>query len=98
MIQALPGTSTSRRLKALILSWELFRDFLTAGTHPARSYEVVDEAIPARAALLNVRYAWPNCIELLLHSDDWDEVEEGAPIPYIKPIMLIRDAAKPTPL
>lgn len=91
MIQPIPGTSTSRRIKSLIISWELFRGLLTEGVHPAKSYAVIDGAIPDKAALLNVRHAWPNCIELLLQSDEFEEVPEGAAIPHIKPVMQLRE-------
>ena len=78
-VQPLP----SRRLKRLIVSWDLARDFIVAGQHDLR-YRVID-GVPNDAELVNVRRAWPNCIELLLASASFDELKEGEEIPPITP-------------
>lgn len=82
-IEPLQHTTSSRRLRRLIVSWDLARDFIVAGQHDRR-YLVID-GVPQDAALVNVRYAWPNCIELLLASASFDELKEGEEIPIINP-------------
>ena len=66
------------RLRTVIISWELLRDLFTAGPHPPHSYDVIRDAIPADAELVNVRHAWPNRIEIVLHSPQFADVPLGS--------------------
>lgn len=84
--QPAPHTTSSRRLKTVIVSWELFRSLLTEGDHPASAYRVVRDAIPDDAVLVNVRYAWPHCLELLIQSQSFPEVKEGEIFPQLNPV------------
>lgn len=76
-----PYTTTSTKLRRVVISFELLRDLFTTGAHPPRSYSVIKDAIPADAMLVNVQHAWPNCMELLLWSESFEEVKPGDPIP-----------------
>lgn len=84
-MQALTLTTSSRRLKRLIVTWELARNFIVTGQHERR-YNVFD-GVPPDAELVNVRHAWPHCIELLLVSDAFEEVKEGEEIPLLHPFV-----------
>jgi hypothetical protein len=84
-----PGTTTSRRLKTLTIAFALVRPFLSAGDH-SYIYTVIKDAVPDDAVLVNIRHAWPNCIELLIYSESFDEVDEGAVIPTLTPVCLTR--------
>jgi len=86
-IQPAPHTTDSRRLKILTVSWELFRGLFTDGEHVA--YRVVQDAIPAGAVLVNARYAWPHCVELLIHSSSFPETKEGDAYPRITPVCAL---------
>jgi hypothetical protein len=82
-------TTSSRRLKTLIVSWEFFRDLFIEGEHPANSYRVLRNAIPSDAVLVNARYVWPNSLELLIHSESYPEVKEGEDYPN-DPVAIAR--------
>jgi len=81
-ISPAPHTTSSRRLKRLPVSFDLVRDFLVAGEH-AHLYCISEKAVPPDAVLVNVQHAWPNCVELLLHSPSFDEVKDGEIIPEL---------------
>lgn len=86
MIAPAPHTTTSRKLKRVILSWELLRDLFTEGLHPANAYRVVRDALPNDAMLVNVRLAWPHCLEALIYSERFAAVNEGDEYPLLNPV------------
>lgn len=79
--------TTSRRLRRVIVSFELVRPFLAAGAH-SHLYNVARDPVPEDAVLINVRSAWPNCIELLLYSETFEEVGEGELPPLLEPTVV----------
>lgn len=74
------------KAKRLIISAELFFTMLQEGFHPG-GYSVIENAVPRDAKLINVRHAWPNEIELLISSEGFPEVEEGAEIEAFCPLL-----------
>lgn len=91
-ISPVPGTTSSRRLKRLLVSFELLREFLVAGDH-AHRYSILENAVPGDAILLNVQHAWPNCVELVLYSPSFDEVTDGDIIPMLPILITTPDRA-----
>lgn len=79
-------TTSSRRLRSLIVSFDLVRDALLTGEHKLH-YQVTKDPLPSDAVLVNVRYAWPNCIELVIWSSTFDELAEDAIAPPLQPEM-----------
>lgn len=45
-------------------------------------HEIV-RGIPADAKLINVQHGWPNEIDILLESREFEAVDEGEPIPFL---------------
>jgi hypothetical protein len=74
-----------RRYRILRITSELFVGLFTKGQHPA--YLVTQEAIPDDACIRNVRLGWPDYVELVLESEEFDEVIEGQPIPVLTPVI-----------
>lgn len=78
------------KVKRLQISADLLFEMFSAGFHEG-GYTVIDDAIPADAKLVNVRYfpphGWPNSIELLIESDSFAEVGEGQEPPTFSPTM-----------
>lgn len=81
------GETTSARpaarLRILRISAELFLELFKQGTHPG--YNVAINAIPDNTRIVNVRFGWPECIEMLLESEEFDPVNDGEVIPYLSP-------------
>jgi len=82
-----PSTPAIRtgRIRVLRVSAAFFIDMFKPGEHSA--YNVVSNGIPYDTRLLNVRFAWPEQLELLIASDQFDEVKEGDVIPYLTPVI-----------
>lgn len=74
------------RVKRLLISSELFCHLFTLGTH--HGYRVIEQAIPADAHVRNVRLGWPAQLEILVESQDFDDVREGEEIPTLVPRLL----------
>lgn len=72
-----------RRLKTLRISPELFFELFRDGL---RAYRVIRDAVPLDAQLVNVRHGWPNYIEVLISSSEFDEVTEGEIVPLLEPV------------
>src|SRR5262245_17709505 len=72
------------RVRIMRVSQVLFLELFKQGDHPA--YRVIDNAIPDGARVVNCRFGWPECIEILIESEYFDEVPEGGVIPYISPL------------
>jgi hypothetical protein len=68
------GTTSSDRLRRVVISFEILHDLFSAGMHPPNRYAVTKDPIPADAKLVNVQHAWPNCVELLLWSESFEPV------------------------
>lgn len=66
------------------MSFELLRDSLLAGEHELH-YQVTNDPLPSGAVLVNVRYAWPNCVELVIWSSTFDELADGVIVPSLLP-------------
>jgi hypothetical protein len=78
-----PFTTTSDRLRRVVISFEILHDLFSAGLHPPNRYAVTKDPIPADAKLVNVQHAWPNCVELLLYSESFEPVGPGDIIPQL---------------
>jgi hypothetical protein len=74
------------RYRRLTISPEIL--FMLFAPGPHSGYTVVDHAVPADAELVNVRHGWPNVIELLIESADFEELSEGAIIPELAPLVV----------
>ncbi len=79
-----PAPTTSRRYKRTIVSFEFLRDLFSEGDHSSY-YRVVRDSIPADAILVNARFAWPNCLELLIYSESFPETKDGEEYPLLNP-------------
>jgi len=77
------GTTSSDRLRRVVISFEILHDLFSAGMHPPNRYAVTKDPIPADAKLVNVQHAWPNCVELLLWSESFEPVGPGDIIPML---------------
>jgi hypothetical protein len=77
--------SAGKRYRTLLISGDLLLGLFEAGAH--RGYVVVENAIPSGSKLVNVRHGWPNIVELVIESDSFSEVAEGAVIPLIEPAL-----------
>lgn len=74
------------RYKRLLISpGELFK--LLHADYRFRSYGVISDAVPKDARLVNVRHGWPNVIEILIESAEFEEVQEGSEIPALCPVL-----------
>jgi hypothetical protein len=89
-----PFTTSSDRLRRVVISFEILQDLFSAGLHPPHRYAVTKGPIPADAKLVNVQHAWPNCIELLLWSESFEPVKPGDIIPMLD-ILCERQPAAP---
>ena len=67
-------------MKRLIVNWDVLRDLFTEGSH---AYRVVKDWLPPNAVLVNARYAWPNCLELLIQDESFPELKEGDAYPLL---------------
>jgi hypothetical protein len=76
---------TKRRFRILRITPELFIGLFTQGLHPG--YLIFREAIPDGARIRNVRLGWPDSVELVLESDEFEEVTDGDPIPLLTPVI-----------
>ena len=70
-------------MKRLIISFDMLRDLFTEGQHPAKGYRVVKDALPPQSILVNARYAWPHCLELLIQDESFPEAKDGDEIPVL---------------
>jgi hypothetical protein len=77
------GTTSSDRLRRVVISFEILHDLFSAGPHPPNRYAVTKDPIPADAKLVNVQHAWPNCVELLLWSESFEPVGPGDDVPML---------------
>ncbi len=76
---------TGHKVIRLRVTAEFFLKFLAAGDHIIPPYRVVKDAVPEDAKVINVFWAWPDCVELLLMSDRFAEVNGGELIPVLSP-------------
>jgi len=74
-----------RRYRILRITSQLFVGLFTKGQHPA--YLVTREALPDDTRIRNVRLGWPDYVELVLESEQFDEVREGEPVPNLTPVI-----------
>jgi len=81
---AQPESGNNKRLRTLQITGELFVELFKLGSHPA--YDVIENAIPDDAEVRNVRFGWPHKIEILIESAEFDEVNDGEPIPFLVPV------------
>jgi hypothetical protein len=72
--------------KRFIISPEILLNLFTAGPHPG-GYSVIDQGIPEDAKFINVRHAWPNRIELLITSEEFESLTFGEIIPTLTPVL-----------
>jgi hypothetical protein len=49
------------------------------------AYRVIKNEMPEDAKLVNVRHGWPDTIELLIESETFEDIPEGAKIPFFVP-------------
>lgn len=75
-----------RRIRSLKISEEFFFSLFTSGFYEA-GYTVLSNAIPKDAKLVNVRFGWPHEIEILIESQEFEEVGEGEIPPYLTPVI-----------
>jgi hypothetical protein len=74
-----------RRFRLLRITSELFVGLFTKGLHPG--YLVTKEPIPDDARIRNVRLGWPDYVELVLESEEFEDLKEGDPIPSMTPVI-----------
>jgi len=77
------------RLRTLSISAELFVNLFTKGDHPA--YSVTENHIPDGTVVRNARLGWPQKVELLLESPEFDDLKDGEMIPEIIPVITVED-------
>jgi hypothetical protein len=75
------------------MSGQFFADMFGAGK---RSYEVIENPIPADARIVNARVAFPSFegtgdLEVLLKSSEWPDAPEGERIAEVIPVMRRTD-------
>jgi hypothetical protein len=70
-VHAAEGTTSSRRLRRFLIHGSLLKQILEMGE------DVV---------LVNARYSWPNCVELVVYSPNLEEIPEGKEIPQSRAI------------
>lgn len=95
-------SENAKRYKTLIISPELLLELFHSGFHPPHGYEVIADAVPPDAKLVNVqhgvKHGWPSGIEILIESAHFEEVNEGADIPTLSPVIrsLVNQTSSPS--
>lgn len=67
-----------RRFRLLRITSKLFVGLFTKGLHSG--YLVTREPIPDDTRIRNVRLGWPDYVELVLESEEFEELKDGDPI------------------
>jgi hypothetical protein len=73
------------KVKRFRVSTDNILKMYSRGTHGP--YEVIDQYIPKRSRILNVRLQWPYVVEFLIENADFREVVEGEEIPYFSAVL-----------
>lgn len=68
--------------RILHISGNFFTLFFSGGE---KHYRVIRDAIPGDARIVNVRLGWPDVLEILLESPEWEDNREGDVYPPIEP-------------
>ena len=77
----------SRRYKAIHFTPELVKSWITQGQMPFR-YECIN-GIPENARFVRAGFDARRYLFMLFECDDWDEVPDDAPVPWVLPVINV---------